>query len=251
MNALFVFIGILIFLMAINAIGRYNAKRGKKNASGRETRTKDMMDYNFPSQGAPLPALPAVSTEPVRSEGAIMLVRNKNFGGVAEAPKSLMATLNDMGGGDKKGPPPVSLRSGATMKSISGPVSTEPRKAGALMPELGRKAGQDGVTLFTAPVDYKVFKSSAVWQAFALQRNIKDIKHDFSSGDLLILFSVSDFPNGIFKISGVERGAKETVVKYRVDPLAMAEEAGAALRETYASVAVPRRSPPIRLQQVP
>jgi hypothetical protein len=118
------------------------------------------------------------------------------------------------------------------------------------MPEMGRGEAQEGVTLLNAPVDYKIFKSSETWWAFANSRKLGPEARDFSTYDLLILISLSDFPSRIFNITGLERGKKETVVSYRVNPLAMASELRPGQSDSYASAPVPK-GVPIRLQQVP
>lgn len=247
-------IGIFFLLMVVNFIGSHTGKRSDapvvREEGGIAGLFYGMYKYDR-TRNTKLPsARQGLSTASVRAEGAIMLVRDEKFSGVAEKPKTGMDALISLGGGGKKGPPAVSLREGAVLNKIAAP-GPGPQKAAAAMPELGGQGGQGGVTMITAPVDYKIFKSSAVWQAFAAPRHIRDTGHDFSSADLLILFSVSDFPNGIFKVLGVERSGKETVVKYRVDPLAMAAGAAQELRETYASAPVPRKGPPVRLVQVP
>ena len=86
---------------------------------------------------------------------------------------------------------------------------------------------------------------------FVNSRKLKPIEHDFSSSDLLILISVSDFPSDIFKIAGVEKSRKETVIKYRVDPLVLSKPKEEDEKEEFAGADVPRKGPPIRLQQVP
>lgn len=191
-----------------------------------------------------------LSTSSVVSEGSIRIVKEKGFNGVAEKPKGMMQLLNEMSGGKKK-PAPVELGRKALEKKVR-PLGSVPgqRLKVSSMPALGRGAADEGVTLFNAPVDYKVFKSSETWWAFANSRKFKPEPHDFSSVDLVILVSVSDFPSGIFRIAGVEAGKKETVVKYRVNPLAMSAEASRSEREHYASSPVPRGKP-VRLEQVP
>lgn len=181
--------------------------------------------------------------------GAIMLVKEERFKDVAEKPKDPMAELREMG---KKRTEPVALGAGALDKKLNSPSlsSTGTKLTNGVMPELGRKDNMEGVTLITAPVDYKLFKDQAVWDTFAQSRRIK-IKHDFSASDLIILVPVSDFPAGIFKIAAVEKSAKETLVKYRVDPMAMSSGSDEEQRSGYAYAAVPRKCPPIRLQQVP
>ena len=51
-------------------------------------------------------------------------------------------------------------------------------------------------------------------------------------------------------MAGVEPGRKETLVKYRVNPLAMGADTDRAAREAYPSAPVPKGRP-VRLQQVP
>ena len=79
---------------------------------------------------------------------------------------------------------------------------------------------------------------------------MKPVSYDFASGNLLILVSVSDFPSGIFRVVNVETGKKETVVKYRVNPLGMVDETPKEQREAYAAALVPKNKP-VRLEQVP
>lgn len=199
------------------------------------------------------PAPQVLSTSAVNSSGAIRVIRDKNFGGVAEAPKDMMAILSELGGGDKKKPAPLRLKESdldAEIKQLGGGPDKEPSLKTSAMPEMGRGAGQEGVTLLSAPVDYKIFKSSDTWRAFADSRRLNTAVHDFSSADLLILVSLSDFPNRIFTITGVERGKKEVVVSYRVNPLAMSSELPPGQRDSYASAPVPKGSK-VRLRQVP
>lgn len=193
-----------------------------------------------------------LSTAAVNADGAINVVRIKDFSGVAETPEDMMSMLNQMGGGKRK-PAPVRLSDADLRKkirSLGGEPGREPRLRISTMPEMGRGAGDEGVTMLSAPVDYKIFKSSDTWWSFANSRKLKAGPHDFSAADLLILISVSDFPSGIFSVDGVEKGRKETVVKYRVNPLAMAFEMPRDQREAYAAAAVPKGKP-VRLQQVP
>ena len=198
-----------------------------------------------------LPSEQGISSASLRSEGAIMLVREKNFNGVAERPKSMMAALNEMGSNKNKAT--IVLSDSDLNKKIAAlaPPERLPRLNGAAMPEMGSDPGSEGGALISAPVDYKIFTSSEVWWSFANSRKLKPIDHDFSSSDLLILISVSDFPSDIFKIAGVEKSRKETVIKYRVDPQAMSARKDEDDKETFAGADVPRKGPPIRLQQVP
>ena len=194
----------------------------------------------------------APSSGTLHSEGAIMIIREKEFKGVGEKPKSLMAALNEMAGGGKKSPPAVALNEADLDRKLNSPSFERGRKLAASgMPQLG--AADAGAGLVTAPVDFKLFKSAEVWQAFAVSRRVAGVKHDFSAADLLILVSLSDLPDGIFRITAVERTAKATVVKYRVDPDAL--DGAAEDREegvgNYAWTAIPKKAPPVKLEQVP
>lgn len=193
-----------------------------------------------------------LSTASVTSEGAINIVKEKEFGGVAEQPKGMMEMLTEMSGGDKKKPSPIALTDSDMDKKITvgGATARDPRLSVSTMPELGRRPGQEGLTMLSVAVDYKIFKSSDTWTAFASSRKVKQGNYDFSAYNLLILVSLSDFPSGIFSIAGVEPGKKETVVRYRVNPLAMAADTSSDQREAYAMSPVPKGRP-IRLEQVP
>lgn len=190
------------------------------------------------------------SSAPVVS-GGVMVVKEKDFSGVSEKPKSMMEMLSDMSGGDKKKPAPIKLKDEDLDKKIDvGGKVEEPKVKARPMPELGREAGQEGPTLLSAPVDYKLFKTQSTWAAFAGARKQKPVNNDFSRYDLLILVSLSDFPNGIFSVQGVDAGPKETVVRYRVNPMGMAAETPAAQRDAFATAQVPKGRP-VRLEQVP
>lgn len=214
---------------------------------------------NLAKYGAPPPTASMVpgyrkglSTSSVNAEGSINIVKEKEFGGVAETPKGMMDMLTELSGGDKKKPSPVALTDTDLDKKITvgGVPGKEPRLGVSTMPELGRRPGQEGLTMLSAAVDYKLFKSSDTWAAFASSRKVKSPELDFNAYNLVILVSLSDFPSGIFSIAGVERGRKETVVKYRVNPLAMAAETSRDSRESYAMSPVPK-GVPVRLEQVP
>jgi hypothetical protein len=207
---------IFFLLMLVNYIGSFSGAR--LDADGQEISDEKPESAETVAQQAMAAAraggvprasmIPAarqgLSTAAVTSNGAIQLVKDKDFSGVAEKPKDMMAMLS----------------------------------------------GQEGVTLLAAPVDYKVFKSSETWWTFANARKLKPAPHDFGAFDLVILVSLSDFPSGIFSVAGVEPGRKETLVKYRVNPLAMAAGTDPGNRDSYASAPVPKGRP-VRLQQVP
>lgn len=191
-----------------------------------------------------------LSTASVNTDGAISIVKEKEFGGVAEQPKDMMSVLNELSGGNKK-PEPIALKDSDLDKKITvGQPGKEPGLRVSTMPELGRRPGQEGLTMLSAPVDYKIFKSSETWAAFTSSRKVKAADFDFKAHNLLILVSLSDFPSGIFSIAGVEAGKKETVVRYRVNPLSMAADTPQAQREAFAAAPVPKGRP-VRLEQVP
>ncbi len=261
------FLGIIVLfalLMLINYVGSWTSSISESTA--REELSKKAPEASYAAQqalaaakhsgGARGSMIPAtrqdLSSAAVNSDGAIMLVKEKEFGGVAEKPKDMMELLSDLGGGGKKKAAPIVLKDSDLGKKITvqGNEVKEPKLSGGVMPELGRSTGQEGITMLSAPVDYKLFKSSGTWSSFETSREIKPVAYNFDSGNLLILISVSDFPNGIFSIAEVEKGKKETIIKYRVNPLAMADEAPKEQREAYVRTMVPR-GVPVRLQQVP
>lgn len=264
---IFIFSGIIVvfsLLMLLNSIGSWTGSISEtadreslsKKTPGATEQAQQALAAAKYSGGARASMVPAaredLSSAAVNSDGAIMLVKDKSFGGVAEAPKGMMDLLSELGGGNKGKPAPVALKNADLGKKIvvSGEQVKRPKLSNGAMPELGRNAGQEGITLLSATVDYKLFKSSSTWNTFEVSRKMKPVSYDFASDNLLILISLSDFPSGIFTVVAVEKGKKETVVKYRVNPLGMADDTPKERREAYASAMVPKHKP-VRLEQVP
>ena len=202
-------------------------------------------------ENVPVSYRTGLTTDSVRSEGAIMIVKNKEFEGISEDPQGMMDMLTDMSGSNKKKNPPVYLTDKDLDKKIVVELSGKPGAplSASVVPEMG-KSSSGGKAMISAPVDYKVFKDSETWQAFASTHKGRFPQADFSREAMLILVSVSDLPSGIFKIDSLRKSAKETAVLYRVDPLAMAAGSGANEQNFYSAVAVPKTID-IKLEQIP
>ena len=275
---IYIFSGLIVvfsLLILVNYIGSLTGataepqEREEKPASASEQAQQALnaAKYGAVPRGGLVPGgyRKDLSSAAVNAEGSINLVREKEFGGVAETPKGMMEMLSELSGGKKK-PSPVALKDSDLDKKITvGKVlSAEPKLHISTMPEMGRAPGQEGRTMFSAPVDYKVFKSSDTWKAFAdshkyrhaaaAQAGLKPAvsrtpaETDFSREAVLVLVSVSELPNGIFEIVELERSGGGLVVRYRVDPMGMA--AGGGLHDSY-SAAVIHKGAPLRLEQVP
>jgi len=194
-----------------------------------------------------------LSTESVRSGDSVMLVRRGDFEGVADEPENVMDMLSEMSGGNKRKPSPVriteeSLKTKIMIAGPGGPASARKSAVPAPGEAPGRFAGGPG--LITAPVDYLVFRSSQTWAVFSASHNGRFPPVNFSKENMAILVSVSDLPSGIFKIADVRKGPKETVIAYKVDPLAMAAGSEEKEQLLYSASPVPKDLP-IRLEQVP
>jgi len=203
-------------------------------------------------ENAPVSYRTDLSSGSVRSEGAIMMVKNKEFEGVADDPKSMMDMLTDMSGSNKKKNPPVYL----TEKDLDKKILVEPSDRSenplnsSAVPKPGSSSTAGAGALISAPVDYKVFRDTETWKAFASTHKGHYPPVDFSREEMLILVSVSDMPSGIFKIDGLKKSAKETVVLYRVDPLAMATDNGINEQNFFSAAAVPKNID-VKLVQIP
>jgi len=203
---------------------------------------------------APIAYRTDLPTGSVRSEGAIMLVKNGEFDGVAEDPSSMMDTLTELSGSNKKKNPPIHFTEQDLDKKVVLSRTGDPEN-----PHKGRVPGLSDstsslrmgeITMITAPVDYQLFSTPETWQAFASSHKGRFPAADFSTERMLILVSVSDLPSGIFKITGVKKTPRETVVLYRVDPLAMSAESAVKEHDFYSAAPVPK-GPDVRLEQVP
>jgi len=195
-----------------------------------------------------------LATGSVSSQGAIMVVKNGEFGGVAEEPEDMMSRLTELSGSNKKKNPPIRFTEQDLDKTVVISRTNEPE------PQLNHSSvpGMDDSTstlqmgkmnMITAPVDYQLFTGSETWRAFAISHKGHFPAADFSKERMLILVSVSDMPSCIFKITGVKKTPRETLVLYRVDPLAMSAENEAKEYEFYSAVPVPKGTA-IKLQQV-
>lgn len=263
-------IALFSLLMLANFVGTLGGDRPEK-AEAREQEEEDpkamaqqaLAAARSSSRGGSqyIPYNTALSSgAEVAGEGGIRVVKDRDFNGVAEKPKGMMDMLNDMGGGRRK-PAPVKLDDSdldRKMRKIGEDPAEQKLKAAA-MPELGRGQAQEGVTLLTAPVDFKVFKSSETWWAFANSHKCRfeagpgpaaSTAPDFAKDRMLVLVSMSDLPNGIFRITAVASEGGGVVVSYRVDPMAMAAGNGEAQHDFYSASVVPARGQ-VKLSQVP
>ena len=280
---IYVFSGLLVLfclLILVNYVGSISgSSRGLPGQEAAEEKIQDpaaMAEQALAaarySGGARASMIPAsrqgLSTGAVNSAGAIMLVKDDNFSGVAEAPQDMMDLLSTLSGGDKKKPSPIAMKESDLDKKIMNVGGAPPAEASlkaSAIPEMGRGAAQEGLTLFTAPVDYKIFKSSGTWWAFANSHKCRSVSEtgpesgstaspltapDFSREAVVVLVSVSELPNGIFRIIKYEKAGKALLISYKVDPMAMAA-GGEDSRHDFYSAAVIPKSAAVKLIQVP
>jgi hypothetical protein len=250
------FLGLICLFAALITLNYYAAKPLSQKFSAKAAAQRMLAEAGASAntrEKAPISYRTGFSSASVRSEGSIMLVKNGEFGGASQEEQSMMEVLTEMSGSGKKKIAPVHLAYSDLDKKI---IVSRPGGAGAplnssAVPKPGEAAFVTGAkTMVTAPVDYKVFRDAETWSAFASSHKGRFPDVDFSKEQMLILVSVSEMPSGIFKISGVEKKAKETVVLYRVDPLVMSAENGAKERDFYSAVPITKDSD-VRLEQIP
>jgi len=241
------------FLIFINALGNRAPAGAHTSASALAQSALAAARFNsFRRETFPAPAVHNFSSASVRAEGAIMIVRERNFQGVAESPKSTMDMLNEMSGANKRKTQPIAIKDGDLDKKMA-PIGEPPKipvLTGSSVPGLGAPP-HGGPGMITAPVDYKLFTSSETWSAFADSHKCNSVKADFLKENVLILVSLSDFPSGIFKITALKKGEKELIVRYRVDALAMSAASETGAQQAYSSAIVPKSERRVRLEQVP
>ena len=186
-------------------------------------------------------------TNPEGSTG--MLVKMKDFKGVAVKRKNPMQMLNEMASPAK---PSVSFKEDVSDGKIliqsaeDMPVKLDCSQG---VPEPGMPLERSGITLITAPVDYKIFSSESVWKSFADAYGIK-LNNDFKKNSVVVLVSMSDFPNGIFSIKEVKTEKDTAEVLYSVNPLLMSSGIDADMRRQYAFAQIPAGTKKVVLRQV-
>ena len=246
------FLGILCFFFALMGLERCGSKKPMAEVSAGAKADGMTEGSARPKEDAAVFYRTGLTTESVRSEGAIMIIKSEEFEGVAEDAKSVMDILTDMSGSNKKKTPPIYL----TDKDFDKKIAVDqagvkaPLNASAV-PKLGQNSfAAGGKAMISAPVDYQVFSDSETWRAFASTHKGRFPAVDFAREEMLILVSVSELPSGIFKIDGLRKSAKETVLLYRVDPLAMAANSAANEQNFYSAAAIPKAID-VKLEQIP
>lgn len=186
-------------------------------------------------------------TNPEGSTG--MLVKMKDFKGVAVKRKNPVQMLNELSSPAK---PSVTFREdvsdGKILLQPSGemPVKLDYSEG---VPEPGMPLEKSGITLITAPVDYKIFSSGSVWKTFADTYGIK-LENDFKKNSVVVLVSMSEFPHGIFSIKDVKTEKNNVEILYSVNPLLMSSGIDADMRRQYAYAQIPAGTKKITLRQV-
>ncbi|MCG2726342.1 MAG: hypothetical protein L6420_08870 [Elusimicrobia bacterium] len=190
----------------------------------------------------------------VYSHGAISIVKDSNFEGVNEPPKSMMQKLQDMAKSKRDKFDPIALTEQDFKKKIF--ISTDVLKQSiksSKVPGMGNDDLQadSKITMIKAPVDYKLFTGAKTWEAFASSHKGDFPVIDFTKKNAVILVSLSDFPSGIFKIADTIKTPKEIIIKYRVNPLIMAVNNEPDKHNYYTAAVISKSDLPIRLVQVP
>jgi hypothetical protein len=196
------------------------------------------------------PRMPVSPDAEVRSEGGIMIIRDRNFEGAAEKPKSMEQMLREMA--ESKKPAAVSLNDAQLdnmrIKPGGGPYEGAVKKSAVPLP--GGEMQEGGPGMISAPVDYKLFRDRNAWNAFRSSHKGDFPESDFRTNFPLILVSVSELPSCIFKIAGVAPSRAAVNVYYRLDPLAMAADGSGNDYEIFSSTLVPAGFD-VKLVQVP
>lgn len=188
----------------------------------------------------------------VYSHGAIRIVKNSKFENVDEPSQSMMQQLNSLAGYGKRKIEPIELSQEDLNKKIIIKANAAKASVKTLgVPVLGLPDSHSAsrITMINAPVDYKLFRDIKTWKAFESTHKGDFPDIDFAEKNIIILVSLSNFPPGIFKILDIVENAKEIIVKYRVDPFAMAARNVPDKHNYYAAAAIPKSDLPIKLVQ--
>jgi hypothetical protein len=206
----------------------------------------------------------APGADQLESKSGISIVKNPEFEGVAEPPKSLMELVQEMTGQrgmreseerESKKATPIFISRESFRKKIS-PIAKnrEPSRIKKNVPVLGEDSSKQPA-LIEAPVDYKIFKDQWTWDTFTTSHRGKLDKScrsvDFTIEEIAILVSMSEFPSGIFKVVKVINSENETIIRYKIDPIAMSAELVPREYDHYSCAVIKKNNLPIRLEQVP
>lgn len=255
------FFGLILLLVALVVVDYYSTVTPVPNINASAAARVNLTQAAY-GQPEPIPLQTGAMQIP---ESAAPLVKGRplvsafpkgtsDYKGVAQRPADASEALTQLAGGKKKKPAPVPLSETDLQRKVgnAGGEKKELPLTASNVPGLGEQTGPvagEAYSKIIAPVDYLLIKTPAAWKAFTTAHKSYFPKIDFEKQDAVILVSVSELPSCIFKIDRIKKATKETVVFYRVDPLAMSAGAEENERASYSSVAVPKNTD-VRLEQI-
>jgi len=257
---LFFLIFVLAALLALIGINKYSGYFGKNKPEQKRDRLADESlkgIYTLPvirskivEGGLPQDKYEYSST--ASASGSVdMLVPSEDFefDSVAEKRKDMFEVLAEKEKESKE--EVISLDEEDLARRIysSAAAQGDVHISTAIVPEMGRGAANEGVSMISVQLGYKIYTDGEVWAAFASSHKIK-LEVDFKKDNVVILVPLEDIPPGMLKIKDIEYGQDGTAVKYTVNPMVMTEYYTDAQREAYSAAKISKNAGTVRLLQV-
>ena len=189
------------------------------------------------------------TTVDVYDTEAIKLVKNKNFVDVAEKPVDPMTQLAELAKSKNKVYVNLSEKDLDKKINLYENIKKSEKISSVVVPDMGKDLSN--ITPVYAPCDYKVFKTSASWNAFISHNRVREKPSvDFSKENIVTIVSKSDLPPGIFKIDSFNNKDRVITILYRVDVLEIADDNPNSTRDFYSIVKIPSNYSRIEIKQI-
>jgi len=167
-------------------------------------------------------------------------MHEKGFAAASLPPKPLAEALAELTGSARKKPAAMNLDG----KGLGKKVMLLAKSDGAVRKKSGGLTG--AFFSMTAAVSHKVFRTQKDYAAFTSTHRGDFPKADFRSQMVVMLLSMSDFPNRIFEITDCVYSSGKITVKYKINPLSAADQQD----DAYSAAVVKKSGAKIVLEQV-
>ncbi|MGB2579734.1 hypothetical protein AAIR98_001653 [Elusimicrobium simillimum] len=155
---------------------------------------------------------------PFEPESTASAFENTNFDGVAEKNKSLMEMIAE--NEEDRRLRPVYIESLEMTPVPQTPLLNDEQSESAVVAEMPgdeELAQTRSVSMLTAPVDYKIIRTTAEYNKFKTAAKGKYPAVDFNKNAIVVLESKSNLPDNIFEITESRKEDGKDIIDFRVN----------------------------------
>jgi len=239
-----------VFVVLLGLLSAYKIFTADRKISVHPREITDFDSQNAADDLAARHRAAVVSEQSSATEGEPQLrmavIPDKEVVGLSAPNKTPEQLLNQLASGPEDNYAPVSLSNSDLELTIS-PIQTPGPNLSVSSSTLDEIDERNKSAKLSAPVSQLIFRDGASYAEFRRLHPSGGLPQlvDFGKSCVVVLISVSDFPSKVFEIVSFGVSGSETVVKYRINPMA-ALEGGS---DRYAFALLDSSSGAVRLEQ--